>query len=446
MASTTFDRFGLAQTNVADRERASIFRRTRKVARESTESMFVMASRGFPRGEYPPTQKTQPSLPQRRHSIDVNTGAWNRCIPEKWATRTVYESTQSFLKETNPPLTRECALSLPDIRRYVKLQRQGPVPNDSSVFLELEHSSIMNNEYHLIMEREGESSWFCDNILNVALELVSKKYRCRANDIEIGNALDSFLLWQCGQYGDADGNDFAHYAEQKKQFEGKKFIFLPINDGYVNPSNEDTNGTHWSLLVVNRMSGTAHYVDSLYAGSLAHQDVASTTLLGLRYLLDDDQYVCHVEYNAPNQYTHNRTTDDWGPCGPFVYEMIKRYLRKIQRYLEAGMESAFSFDIPEGFATRCRFDSHYTRWEVQQRIADAKACQIRDAVIAAHDTPVLHRTTVSVIPGYSGAELSYWEAVEERSRDEDELEEVFEDEESGESEELADEMMQNETV
>lgn len=396
----TFDKFPTTAKD-AHYKRARIYPKTRVGIRQKTSTMFVASMRDYP-GLHAPTKKTSPPFRKRRYSIDVNTEGWNR---EKltggsgvFSDDVVMENTDFATpeikhQEIELPVLRQPFLSLPDPHRRIDMQRfrlTDAPKADFSTYLELDNSSLTNEDFNLIMDLKGSEAWFRDSILDVALELLSKQYTCKENLVEIANSMVTLLLFHVGRDGDTDENDFANYNEEKKRFHDKHFIFLPINDGYISQDASAINGTHWSFVVVNRLRGEAHYLDSYFSANANHRRVAWCVVQGLGLLLSEE-YHFQTEFHVPHQWRTNREERDVGPCGPFVYAMIRIYLKYI-RYMQDGGE-AYLIDlrVPSDFAEGefWNFNSRDVRWKIRTEIAYARLYGLRDRLIAEHDRAAL---------------------------------------------------------
>jgi hypothetical protein len=378
--------------------RFRVFKQTRSLSRHKTAQTYITSLRGY-QCKLPPTRPTRPALRHRRHSIDVTTVDDYSFSYEEFTEENDHAvpsmpvsfepvPTVGFLnREMDEPTLREPTIQLPDPRRYEELNLLCNFPplNDEK-YLEVGDSSITNAEFHLIPELAGTNSWFTDNILDVALEMVRLEYETDSHEIAITVSTAVQLLYMAGVGLGTEGMD--HYKESSKD---KKWIFLPINDGL-----DGTTPTHWSLLVVNRHDYTAHYVDSLYPDSGYHVENGQHVAKGLGILLDEE-YQFVVEEYAPNQKMHNthkiwrdgvKLGEDAGPCGPFVVTMTKIYIQEItlaEGYCHADLYLAF--DFPSRF--RHLFNSYLVRQDIQNKMAELKKKLMARELTAAHDAVVL---------------------------------------------------------
>jgi hypothetical protein len=381
-------------------KRNRAYPKTRAQMRQKTQSMFVSSCRLSGKA-YAPTQKTTPPLRKRRYSVDVVTEGWNGKKASSWAltfsgnetmedvTYAGFAEVTDKSKDDEPPIPREPSLALPDPRRYLDLSLPAPFPpNNLDTYLK-GNNVILNNEDFLLITDYEDNSWMQDSIVDMALEILSQEYQCGENGIEIMSSMVSFLLCQVNRYRHTDNNNFAGYDAERKRLQDKKFIFLPINDGYTQleyQQDGEPAGTHWSFVVIDRIRKTASYLDSYSAHSSRHQSVAFSVVNGVQLLLGET-YLCHLEENVPHQHRHNITQKDWGPCGPFVYEMIKVMLNYIRGLQDDGKEDYISLVLPREYGStwKTTFNSRRVRDEIQSNIMTAKQLQIRDQLIYEHD-------------------------------------------------------------
>jgi hypothetical protein len=386
-------------------KRSRIYNRTKASIRQHTGTMLIHASRGFQRDGMVPTQQfvstEQPAVRRRRYSVDVIVDGWNKaepvrlrngdddvCLPDTLAPALLPLHTE--IEEMDIPIPRQLVVSLPTPSRFWELSRPLYIPswNDTITYLELENSSLSNEDYRTIPMYDNEESWWRDNILNVALELLSRRYRCKENSIEITNSFITQLMYQVGRNGDVDGNNFANYKNEKERFANKKWIFLPINDGIADYGAY--GGTHWSFLVVNRIDGIAHYVDSLFINKQKQHLIAFRVMRGLSSLIKQ-KLTFEVEWESPNQYANNLFPIDDGACGPFVYFMIKHFTEAIRDAQKEGLEDRVDLSLDEDFPGRIGrlFHSKDVRWAVAFAIANEKRKVDAKPVAARHNAFVM---------------------------------------------------------
>jgi hypothetical protein len=161
-------------------------------------------------------------------------------------------------------------------------------------------------------------------------------------------------------------------------FASASWIFIPINDAYIETDTTTTQGSHWSLVAVDRNRDIAHYVDSLMVRDERYQIVAEWTAYGLGRLLDEE-YDFNPEFETPHQWDHNRynghSGDDFGPCGPFVVTMVEQYVRNIIRKSVHGQADNIYLEIGDKYHDHFKqlFNSYDVRVRVALDMQEAKA-------------------------------------------------------------------------
>ncbi|KAF2798108.1 hypothetical protein K505DRAFT_333726 [Melanomma pulvis-pyrius CBS 109.77] len=376
-------------------KRSRIYDMTKESLRHKTRTMFVTASRGHQRGGLVPTKKTRPALCHRRYSIDVSTNGWGDNDATGWdltddddtampsAPAAVFVPLETKHEETDVPIPRAAMSSLPDPVRFFVDQKSVWPQINGATFLELENSSIANEDVHLITET-GEDSWWRDDILNVALELLSEKYGCKARGIEIVNCFISYILYRVGKDGDIDGNDYANYDEEKRRLMGKKWIFLPINDGFMEGDPSTAHGCHWAFVVVDRDGLTALYVDSLFGKSWHFRNLARTVVAGVGNILNVKLHFI-VDESAPNQNSSNTCRNDLGPCGPFVVTATELFLQTICYFQDCDREHECFVRFDEDLCRTWRFNSMRVRHNVLRDIGWKKCQQMMQKAAVDHN-------------------------------------------------------------
>jgi hypothetical protein len=151
---------------------------------------------------------------------------------------------------------------------------------------------------------------------------------------------------------------------------------MPINDGI----GAYGDGTHWSLVIVDRVHKRVFYYDSMGVNrnnriqQLAW-DVTHGLLMVLGPILPGWAFLPQQE--SPNQWWDNQFKDDRGPCGPFVWKMAKMMITKIIEYQLSGHEADCDLALPRDFPRYFKsvFDSWLVRLEMQQFIGWFKTDQ-----------------------------------------------------------------------
>jgi hypothetical protein len=388
------------------------FVKTRAIAYHSTATFCVLSSRGFSR-ELPPTRQTRPALRQRRHSVDILLtrpfDGKRKTVPSD--SKSLYghlenkgeeilsnfEPLYVLSRETDEPIPREPFVHFPDARRHRMLDRERHhhyPPRDEETYLELLKSSLSNNEFRTITVLHYPDGWFADNVLDVALEMVSLEYNADSHNIFIANSLMGQCLYGPGVEGDVDGNNFAGMDEYKRMFENKQWIFIPINDGMVARDTSIAQGAHWSFVAVNRRDLIAHYVDSLYVRDWRYQQLANAIVRGLGNILNEE-YEFTIEIYTPHQWYDNKYDNyhghDVGPCGPFVVTMIKEYVAEIVHHRENGLGELSDLYITPRWSRGFRqiFNSFDVRVDITVHMARLKIKLNADRLADQHDAVVL---------------------------------------------------------
>lgn len=221
--------------------------------------------------------------------------------------------------------------------------------------------------------------------LDMALEVLRRDKNCEAYGIDIANSNMSQIFYIAGMCQDGQSNA---YDEYRRRFKHKRWIFLPINDGFGGTTNDGHSGTHWSLVVMDTIEHTVHYFDSLYVQWEWNQRLAKDVSIGLMSILGEDisEWVFESEINSPHQWKHNQFTGDGGPCGPFVYKMTEILVENII-FQEHRQERRYGLSLPDWFPEHFvnLFHSGQVRWQMQQSLVRYKAEYEATWLIQAHD-------------------------------------------------------------
>ncbi|KAL5416148.1 hypothetical protein PMIN06_006255 [Paraphaeosphaeria minitans] len=393
-------------------QRAHAFAQTGTQLRLETESLFVTSSRGFGR-ELPPIGLTRPPLKSRRYTIDASlaTGAFQEkrdyvaCYYERVPEDLTYP-TQSTAKisvsvrETDEPVRLRNQITLPDPLRYRELHRWGCVlpqfnadkyPGDNSgrdflndTYTQFSDGPLRNEDFATItlMNRD---SWYRDDVMDAALALCSIYYGADDNEIMVvGSGTAQAFKFAAMADRELDMTELRAYAPR---FQGKKWILMPLNDGIGGTSTGQFQGTHWSLLAIDRPNKSAHYIDGLGNGM---EKMAKRYACALQKMVDDEEYDFSIEWNAPHQWCDNSTPfDDWGPCGPYVVKMIKIMMDQIRTLHNAGCDAEIGFHLSPDFRSRFDFNSYAERRALEYTIASFKADQVTKERATVHANTVL---------------------------------------------------------
>lgn len=394
-------------------QRPPVMKNPRAHVDHDTGTASFFATRGFER-ELPPTQGTYPALHSRRWSIDASEVG----LVRRWRIQAVnqpigqdaeqfdappqlkrYEQVPIASRETDEPVYRRSYQALPDPLRYRELHRWGNIapPRTEDRYIEVGDITITNNDFFSIIQMRYPDCWFRDTVLDIGLELVSLYFECAQNRICIASSLTAQCIRTAGDR--EMGDDMSDLSEYQAVFTDKDFIFVPLNDGYDgDPSKAGIHGEHWALLAVNRISGTSHYIDSLFKTSPDWQRLARQISRAISNLLGQPLSF-RIEWHAPHQNMHNMTQSDDGPCGPFVLFMVKKYTATVRRMQNRGQASFVDFGLgPQTPNVISReFNSYTLRWDLVYTLAGARASKIADEKRREHDAAALAGANVEVV-------------------------------------------------
>ncbi|OCK73351.1 hypothetical protein K432DRAFT_387437 [Lepidopterella palustris CBS 459.81] len=248
-----------------------------------------------------------------------------------------------------------------------------PEPNGST-YLELESAMITNREF-LNIRKLDIDGWFEDGTLNVALSLLAQDYQAIIDHYDIFIAMSYLgqILWMIDK-NEYTGEDLKAYSAEKKNLEGKRWVFIPINDGF----DGNSSGTHWTLIVIDTQQGAAHYIDSITTWETSNRAIAARVVKGFEALMDIE--ICglerRVEENVPDQTMDNFCGTDWGPCGPFVYSITQYILAGMGSCALRGSAQCFHIAFRGVDKQNFAFDSAAVRQEIWNKVRNAKWQQI----------------------------------------------------------------------
>jgi hypothetical protein len=374
--------------------RSKIFLNTRYSIRYQGARAFVTASRGVERGILP-TRQTRPLLLKRRYSIDVNTtkdwekgsNSWGFYLSEvnKSQTRHFNERFTDVSQQNIPELQYQEVdllpllahrIGLPPPDRYAAFSSffyNGPAPHNDGIFLELGGTTLHNDAFNYIsatsIAQDGMEVWMRDESLDMAFEVLRRDESCDAHNIGIANSTVAQICYAAYR---SEGPS-AEFADYKAQFQTKHWIFIIVNDAIGGVENNGPNGTHWSLVVLDRISGLAYYYDSMYADVRFYQRLGEEVALGMLKILDEDLGRWHYrpQWYSPDQNHNNTFKYDGGACGPFVFKMSQILMNIIKGYQQAGAEDDCRLWLAEHWRVHYfqpRFNSLQVRYEIQRRI------------------------------------------------------------------------------
>ncbi|KAF2449845.1 hypothetical protein P171DRAFT_507584 [Karstenula rhodostoma CBS 690.94] len=397
-------------------QRMHALAQTRTRIAHEIDSLYVASSRGFGR-ELPPMALTRPPLESRRYTVDASlvTGAlqyqrdYGVYNYEREPENLTY-LTQSGAKievsarETDEPFQRQTQLTLPDPLRYRELHRWGcfrPVfdpakyPGDDGVrrfnndkYVEFGDFSLSNEDFTTIMDMTGHDAWYRDNVVDAALELCSIYHGAEDNEIMAVSSV-TVQTFKGAAISDEESYMF-DLKDYLPMFQGKKWIFIPLNDGIGETSAAEYRGNHWSLLVIDRPRKQALYIDGMGRDM---EKMAERYAYALRKILGDEEYTFSIQENAPHQWNHNATPHaDCGPCGPYIVKMIQIMMAHICKMRNAGLEAEIGFHLTREFSAQFNFDSYAERRALEYNIASFKADKV------ARERATNHANTVLGLP------------------------------------------------
>jgi hypothetical protein len=412
---------------------AGIFRNTRQMMHRKTKNMIVHASRGFQRASYVPTKTTSPRLRSRRYSIDVLTKYWESesgwqeeenmkvCYTDfldealvvqvsscaYHGTATCYSHSiqdadrqQAHIavpnhEEHEPIPQSEPPLTLPNPLRYQhfnEVPANNP-PHDEGIYLEHGDSVIRNKEFNDMLDYAGYEAWMRDGSLSTALELLGLSTDCGNHGIAIVNSNMSQVFLTGAQFGDTHETGYDLYRERLKD---KRWIFVPINDGMGGGYG---GGSHWSLVIMDRIHKCGFYYDSTGVNSNKMIEVLGCDASrGLLLILREDlqNWYWLPQEHSPSQWWDNLFKNDRGPCGPFVWKMTSLMIDKIIASQSVGDEVncdlSLSYNYPRWF--KSQFNSLYVRMEMQALIVHYKVEEDAARLVEEHDQAAIEQAAI----------------------------------------------------
>ncbi|KAI4920187.1 hypothetical protein J4E90_002327 [Alternaria incomplexa] len=373
----------------------NIFSKTRESMSYQGHGILVLSSRGFER-DHLPTKQTRPPLLKRRYSVEVNTTTGWEQQTDRWeaaicqvkhyqkpyfsehfthVTQT-YDIPELSSKEVDPLPALAHWVQLPHPARYTAFapafSDHLEPPHNEGVFLTLGDVTLHNDSFNYIGATNariyGQEVWMRDESLDMALEVLRHDYDCDAHKIGIANSTVAQICYFAQMSGYT-----AEYEQYRSRYADKNWVFIVINDGIGGVENNGYGGLHWSLAVLDRVSKTCYYFDSLFVKLKYYQDLGRDMSMGMLHILDEnpEDWRYLEQFNSPDQNENNRFKDDGGACGPFVYKMSHLLILAIKRCQLEGREHHCDLKLPCGFPESFGEDFHSqeVRYEIQRRIA-----------------------------------------------------------------------------
>jgi hypothetical protein len=138
--------------------------------------------------------------------------------------------------------------STPELRRNVELS------HDRRNMINFENSAISYEDF-VAMSKVGGAGWFSDNAMSVTLQLLEEITACGQHSIAVAQYLQAQNCYTIGTRA-IENIDMRSYDHLIEKLRGKRFIILPVCDGYqqVQRQRDATHfitegGLHWSLIV-----------------------------------------------------------------------------------------------------------------------------------------------------------------------------------------------------
>jgi len=357
----------------------SIFHNTRQTMRHETSKMLVLCSRGFERTGFAPTKKTSPPLSTRRYSIDVLAKPWAFKKGLQGETDAPCKASPAVQKhhESEPRLRAEPIQAFPEPLRYreLNIRASRPPPHNDETYLAMGDSVLPNTDFNYMLDCTEGEAWMRDSALGMSLDVLEHVLECHKYGISIISPNTAQIIYLAARCNDADD---ASYDIYRHRLQDKRWILMPINDGI----GAYSDGTHWSLVIVDRVHKIGFYYDSMGVNSNNRiQQLACEVSKGLLEVLGEGpklfEWAFLAQVESPDQWWDNQFKHDRGPCGPFVWKMAKMMITKIIEYQLSGHEADCDLALPRGFRRYFKsvFDSWLVRLEMQQYIKWVKADQ-----------------------------------------------------------------------
>jgi hypothetical protein len=211
--------------------------------------------------------------------------------------------------------------------------------------------------------------------------------------------------------------DFLAVQQQFKAehdaLQGKRYVFIPINDGYkslvegriwIEDKEALSVGNHWSFIVVDTLMKTARYIDSLVPvcqgasgrdmieNTQINSEVAGMVLYGFNTFMGYPKgaFTSSTLKWLPNGNLNNSGRFDAGSCGLYVYAIMKYFLSNCELLLK-GLKESFTRARRPAYVAEIGFNSRHTRKEIQGMIWSFR--QTKDAA-----NPTVHPVGLTIGP------------------------------------------------
>ncbi|KAF1919038.1 hypothetical protein BDU57DRAFT_127829 [Ampelomyces quisqualis] len=371
----------------AHNKRTCLYPKSRQMLCQTTNHTKILSSRGVDRGRNAPTKITTPSLPKRRYSIDVVTDGWNiQDGSMEWEEGDTVDALTitSAHNETDLIPQKRIVQPLPNPLRYYWFNVPAAFrpPYNDGHYLTFQDSTLLNKEFWHIRDMESSLAWMDDNPFNMALEVLRESRPCREHHIDVVTSNVTQSIWMAYATDDL-GHPSFDYLRQR--LATKRWIFIPINDGLGGNYSSDSGGTHWSLVVMDRVHRYAHYYDSMSVDGARIVRIAADVTWAMITLLGSENWTLKPESHTPNQWLHNQTSGDRGACGPFVWKMSDILIQRIIDAQSYGQPEHCSLSLDKRFPWEHKFNSQEIRCEMQDCIAHRKCRMDSLHYMSVHD-------------------------------------------------------------
>ncbi|KAI4927945.1 uncharacterized protein J4E92_005425 [Alternaria infectoria] len=198
-----------------------------------------------------------------------------------------------------------------------------------------------------------------------------------------------------------EGDDNTPEPAIEKTKEGPKKVSKKSKEPPLEPL---AVGSHWGLLVVDKETKTARWIDGnitlvkrgrkterLPRDMSPAARVAGKILCAIEQVLGPErgQYNAKTAKYVPHQFRDNSFKGDGGACGPYVVAFLE-YLYK-NKYYMSHLRTAFSRRKWDGHCHALDFDSLYTRVEMQKIIQDECEKNAKAGELSLKMTPDVFR-------------------------------------------------------
>lgn len=275
-------------------------------------------------------------------------------------------------------------LPFPEPHRYRDFNKyywsDNTLPLDHDRCLEVGDASLTNIGFYTTTHTQGEYCFMIDDHLNTAFALLSQDKNCDESSIAILSTYVAEIIYRA--------ETTAGQEQYTALYGDKKWIFMPVNNGFEATVNDGTKGAHWSLVALDRVHKCMHYYDSLFMGQEAYMFMAKRIADNMLQVLGEDiaQWEFLAEVNCPDQYHYNNCKDG-GACGPFVYDMVMILVNSIKGHQHEGKEDWCTLRLHDDFPGRFGswWSSENTRVAIQRRMLQEMMGKDIEGWAAQHD-------------------------------------------------------------